>query len=239
MVATRRIATRLYIVPVAVNYDRVLEDRSLLRELAAGGGAAAADAWSQLGEVATIRRLERAPTWSRGNGSGTAAPRSSSGSRSRSQPWFAANRDCSALSQPDRLTRVQALCDDVMERVGALIPVTSVPLVCAAIQSFDAEFVARDRLLDRVDEMRGVLVELNAGVVRQDRTAAEMFDRAYRMLRMRKVIARTGTGTLVLPSGRPLVSYYANSVAHLLGDFAQAVRARDALPALAGIPVNR
>jgi len=150
-------------------------------------------------------------------------------------PWFAANRDLFSLPKPDRLARVQMLCDDLLERVGALIPVTSVPLVCAAIQSFDAEFVEREQLLERIDEMRGVLRALNAGVVRQDRTAEEVFDRAYRMLRMRKVIARTGTGYLVLPRGRPLVSYYANSVAHLLGGFSQAVRARDALPALSGV----
>src|SRR5215218_9498432 len=86
-----------------------------------------------------------------------------------------------------------------------------------------------------MDEMRGVLRELNAGVLRQDRTAEELFDRAYRMRRMRRVIARTGSGYLVLPRGRPLVSYYANSVAHLLGSFAESVRARDALPAMAGL----
>jgi glycerol-3-phosphate O-acyltransferase len=108
--------------------------------------------------------------------------------------------------------------------------VTPVPLVCAAIQSFEGEFIARDRLLERIDEMRSVLRELNAGVVRQDRTAAEIFDLAYKMLRMRKVIARTGAGYLVLPRGRPLVSYYANSVSHLLGEFSDAVKARDALP---------
>jgi hypothetical protein len=39
----------------------------------------------------------------------------------------------------------------------------------------------------------------------------------------------------VLPRGRPLVSYYANSVAHLLGPFVEAVQARDALPAMAGL----
>ena len=32
-------AARLHVVPVAVNYDRVLEDRSLLRELAVKEGA--------------------------------------------------------------------------------------------------------------------------------------------------------------------------------------------------------
>jgi hypothetical protein len=34
----------------------------------------------------------------------------------------------------------------------------------------------------------------------------------------------------VLPRGRPLVSYYANSIAHLLGPFVSAVQARDTLP---------
>jgi len=147
-------------------------------------------------------------------------------------PWFASQRDLFTLERPERLARVQSLCDGLLERVGSLIPVTPVPLVCAAIQSFDGDFVAREPLLERIDEMRGVLRELNAGVVRQDRTAEEVFDRAYRMLRMRRVLSRTGTGYLVLPKGRPLVSYYANSVGHLLGQFSDAIRARDALPSM-------
>ena len=147
-------------------------------------------------------------------------------------PWFASQRELFTLDRPERLARVQLLCDGLLERVGSLIPVTPVPLVCAAIQSFDGDFIARDRLLERIDEMRGVLRELNAGVVRQDRTAEEVFERAYRMLRMRRVLSRTGTGYLVLPKGRPLVSYYANSVGHLLGQFSEAIRARDALPSM-------
>ena len=39
----------------------------------------------------------------------------------------------------------------------------------------------------------------------------------------------------MLPRGRPLISYYANSVAHLLGPFVAAVQARDALPAMASL----
>src|ERR1043165_5373534 len=42
---------RIHIVPVAVNYDRVLEDRSLLRELAAAEGRARPSRLVQLGEV--------------------------------------------------------------------------------------------------------------------------------------------------------------------------------------------
>jgi hypothetical protein len=55
------------------------------------------------------------------------------------------------------------------------------------------------------------------------------------MLQMRRILASTGDGFLVLPHGRPLISYYANSIVHLLGAFAAGVRERDALPANAAI----
>jgi len=50
---------------------------------------------------------------------------------------------------------------------------------------------------------------------------------------MRRVLAEHGAGYAVLPKSRELVSYYANSVAHLLGPFELAVRERDRLPATA------
>jgi glycerol-3-phosphate O-acyltransferase len=224
-------AARLYVVPVAVNYDRVLEDRSLLRELDPTDGGRRPSRLSQAWEVGRyvasnlVRLLTR--QWKRYGRAAVVV-----GAPIPLGPWFAAQQDLFAIERPERLARVQSLCDDLLARVGALIPVTPVPLVCAAIQSFDGEYIARDALLERIDEMRGVLRELNAGVVRQDRSAEELFDRAYRMLRMRRVISRTGTGYLVLPKGRPLVSYYANSIGHLLGPFATAVRARDALPSM-------
>ena len=118
----------------------------------------------------------------------------------------------------------------MLARIGTIIPVTPVPLACAALQSFDADFVSRAQLLERMQEMRDVLLELNGRVIRADRDIAETFDRAYRMLRMRRVLARTGHGYLVLLRGRPLITYYANSIVHLLGPFSDGVRARDALP---------
>jgi len=222
-------AARLHVVPVAVNYDRVLEDRSLLRELESKERGRRPPRLVQAWEVGhyVAWNLTRLVTrqWKRYGRAAVVV-----GAPIPLGPWFASERDLFTLDRPERLARVQALCDDLLERVGSLIPVTPVPLVCAAIQSFDGDFIPRDRLLERIDELRGVLRELNAGVVRQDRTAEEVFDRAYRMLRMRRVLSRTGTGYLVLPKGRPLVSYYANSVGHLLGQFGDAVRARDALP---------
>jgi glycerol-3-phosphate O-acyltransferase len=222
--------SRIYIVPVAVNYDRVLEDRSLLRELASREGRARPGRMTQFGEVIryvwwnAARLVTR--RWKR---YGRAAVMV--GTPLALTEWFARNEDLYDLAKPERLARVQSLCDDVMSRIGTLIPVTPVPLACAAIQSFDKDFIARDALLERMSEMRDTLLELNSRVVRHERAIEETFDRAWRMLRMRRVLAATPAGYAVLPKGRELVSYYANSIAHLLGPFEQSVRRRDVLPA--------
>jgi glycerol-3-phosphate O-acyltransferase len=222
---------RMFIVPVAVNYDRVLEDRSLLRELASREGRSRPTRVAQAREVFRYLRWNVARLvlrrWKR---YGRAAL--TVGAPISLAAWFVEHDDLFTLAKPERLARVQQLCDSVMSRIGALVPVTPVPLACAAIQSFDRDFIARAELLDRMSEMRDALLELNARVVRHDGGIEETFDRAWRMLRMRRVLAESGDGFAVLPRGRELVSYYANSVAHLLGPFERAVRARDTLPAM-------
>jgi len=220
---------RLFVVPVAVNYDRVLEDRSLIAELAAREGQERPPRLAQMTEVAryvgwNVARLLTG-RWKRyGRAAVTVG---------RPVPlagWFADEPGLFELPRPERLARVQALSDGIMGRIGTLIPVTPVPLACAAIQSFDGDFLTREALLERMEELRDVLVALNARVLRADRDIEETFDRAWRMLRMRRILAASGSGYAVLPRGRALVSYYANSIAHLLGPFEAAIRERDALP---------
>jgi glycerol-3-phosphate O-acyltransferase len=227
---------RLYIVPVAINYDRVLEDRSLLRELDAREGRKRPPRYVQLGEVLryvwwNMARLV-ARRWKRyGRAAvviGDAFPLS---------PWLdREDRDTGGLfelERTERLARVQLLSDSVLERIAAIVPVTPVSLACAAKQSFDGDFISHDQLLARMSEMRDVLTELNARVIHREGSVEEIFDRAWRMLQMRRILVRVGAGYSVLPGNRPLVSYYANSISHLLGPFADGVRERDQLPALA------
>jgi glycerol-3-phosphate O-acyltransferase len=222
---------RMFLVPIAINYDRVLEDRSLLRELASREGRERPGRLAQMREVFhylgwNIARLVTR-RWRR---YGRAAV--TVGRPVALQPWFAANQDLFMLAKPERLGRVQQLCDDVMVRIGALVPVTPVPLACAAIQSLDRDFIPRAELLDRMSEMRDTLLALNGRVIRHERDIAETFERAWLMLRMRRILASSGDGYAVLPRSRELVSYYANSIAHLLGPFEESVRLRDKLPAL-------
>ena len=224
---------RLYIVPVGINYDRVLEDRTLLRELEAADGKPKTDRLRQTGEVlhyvfwSVGRLLTR--RWQR---YGRAAV--TVGEPISVDAWLEENEAVGVnvleLPKADRLPRVQVFCDDVLARIGEIIPVTPVPLACAALQSFDADFIPRAKLLERMSAMRDVLLELNGRVVRADRDIEETFDRAYRMLQMRRILAESGDGFAVLPHGKPLISYYANSVVHLLGPFSDGVRQRDALP---------
>jgi glycerol-3-phosphate O-acyltransferase len=223
--------SRLHVVPVAVNYDRVLEDRSLLLELATREGRQRPGRLSQMSDVLrfliwnTGRLLTR--RWKRYGRAAVVV-----GKPFPLQPWFDGEPELFRMPRQERLARVQAFSDSVMQRIGQLVPVTPVALACAAIQSLDTEFIPRERLLARMEEMRDALVELNGRVVRADRDVEVTFDRAWRMLRMRRILARSGGGYAVLPRGRALVSYYANSIAHLLGPFESAVRQRDALPAL-------
>ena len=87
----------------------------------------------------------------------------------RLAPWIAAQDSETGglftIDRAERLTRVQALSDSVLERIAALIPVTAVSLACAAVQSFDGDFIAHDALVARMSEMREVLRELNARVI--------------------------------------------------------------------------
>ncbi|HEU4993422.1 MAG TPA: 1-acyl-sn-glycerol-3-phosphate acyltransferase, partial [Gemmatimonadaceae bacterium] len=155
---------RLHVVPVAVNYDRVLEDRSLLLELARQEGRVRPPRLAQMYEVSrflawNVGRL-LSGQWKRYGRAAVVI-----GKPIPLAPWFDTEANLFDLPRPERLARVQRLSDRVMEHIGGLIPVTPVPLACAAIQSLDAEFISRDRLLARMEEMRTALVELNGRVL--------------------------------------------------------------------------
>jgi glycerol-3-phosphate O-acyltransferase len=224
---------RLYVVPVAIGYDRVLEDRSLLRELDVREGR------RRPSHLAQMREVLRYVWWNlvrivggRWKRYGRAAV--VIGEPLPLAPWLEQqDRETGGLfevERSERLARVQSLADAVLERIATIIPVTPVPLACAAVQSFDSDFISREQLLNRMSDMRDVLTELNARVVHKEGSIEEVLDRAWRMLKMRRILIEVGAGYAVPAGQRPLVSYYANSVAHLLGPFAEGVRSRDALP---------
>jgi glycerol-3-phosphate O-acyltransferase len=204
----------IWFVPVGINYDRVLEDRTLIRErvvnarqaprLAQAGGVV----MYLLGNVGRLLtgRLKRygrvAVTF------GTPV----SGRR-----WLEGEaRGVLRLPKEERLPRVQEFADAMMTKIGAVVPVTPVPLGAAALLSFGTSAVGHDQLLERMDDLRDRLAEANAKLVRSELPITELWDRAERMFVLRRCIARSGGSWIILPRQRPLLEYYANSICHLV-----------------------
>lgn len=204
----------IWFVPVAINYDRTLEDRSLIREclhqeLREGR-------WQQLRTViqyvafnawrfvtGRVRRYGRAAV--------------NFGTPMSLRTWLAAQEaDVVRLPREERLPHVQRLADAVLERIKAVIPVTSVALAAAALLSFDRDSVPLTDVLARMEDYRDHLMETNARPIRADRAIAETWDRAMMMFRMRRTVHVEGDRVIVISRARPLLEYYANSIRHLL-----------------------
>jgi glycerol-3-phosphate O-acyltransferase len=204
----------IWFVPVALNYDRTLEDRVLIQECLDPKLRVSRprQLWSVAQYVGfnTIRFVTR-----RLKRYGRAAV--SFGTPVSLKAWLAAQAtDVLRLPKQERLPHIQRLADDAMERVRAVVPVTAVSLASAALLSFDRHVVPVDDLLERMREFRDDLLAVNAKVVRADRSIEETWQTARRMFRMRRVVLATGSSVAVMPRQRPLLEYYANSIAHLL-----------------------
>jgi hypothetical protein len=91
-----------------------------------------------------------------------------------------------------------------------------VPLAAAALLSFGRSVVPKAKVLDRMDVIRDRLAEREAKIVRTELPVIEVWQRAWLMLSMRRLVVEQGNDLVILPSQRPLLEYYANSISHLL-----------------------
>jgi len=204
----------IWFVPVALNYDRTLEDRVLIQECLDPELRLSRprQLWSVVEYVGlnTARlltgRLKRY---------GRAAV--SFGTPTSLRAWLASQAtDVLHLPRAERLPHVQRLADDAMDGVRAIVPVTAVALASAALLSFERHVVPLDDLLERMREIREGLLEADAKVERADHDVAETWRRARRMFRLRRIVVASGGTVAVMPRQRPLLEYYANSIAHLV-----------------------
>ena len=203
----------IWFVPVAINFDRVLEDRALIRELVderdrPGRLAQLWTVMTYLGSNAVRLVTGRLKRY------GRAAV--NFGTPISLREWLASAPGVLQLPKEQRLPQLERLAALLMERIGAIIPVTPVPLAAAALLSFGQTMIPKAAVLDRMDQLRDRLGAVNAKVVRGGARIREVWDRAWRMLRMRRLAVEEGDSVVVLPRGRPLLEFYANSIAHLL-----------------------
>lgn len=206
-------ARDIWFVPVGINYDRVLEDRSLIREM-----LDESDRPSRARQLATVVRYVSANVLRllSGNLKRYGRVAVNFGTPLSLSAWLTAHPGALDARRNERLSHLQQLADEMLDRIAAIMPVTPVPLVAAALLSFRESLVSREQLLERLEYYRDHLHRRGAKLVRPEREAAAIMDRAWRMLAMRRLAVREDNHYVVLPGQRPLLEYYANSILHLL-----------------------
>jgi glycerol-3-phosphate O-acyltransferase len=205
----------LHVIPVAINYDRVLEDRSLLREMQPE--AERLTRREQVKEVASyVIKVSARFVMRRARRYGRACV--NFGAPLDVDAWLESQPGVLDLPREERLVRVKALADEVMARIAAIMPVTAVALACAALLRRPGATVGRAEWEEAMDALRASLREQRAPVIGDERTSAEILDRALVMLTLRRLVAADGDGSRFrVDRGQdPLLRYYANSIAHFL-----------------------
>jgi glycerol-3-phosphate O-acyltransferase len=204
----------IHVVPVAINYDRVLEDRTLTRELVPD-----APRWPRWRQVLGIAgflgaNLLRMVTLQRRRYGRVAV---SFGTPLSARAWFGREAPGAlALERSERLPHVARFVAAAMERVGEILPVTPVPLAAAALLGCAGSVVPEAVLFERLRVLRRRLRQFNARIVREELPVEEVWERAWRTFRARRWVVRDRSHFVILPGARPLLEYYANSIRHLL-----------------------
>jgi glycerol-3-phosphate O-acyltransferase len=202
----------LVFVPVGVNYDRVVEDRTQLAgapskaPLPSTAAAAWATAeWLVKNTGLYLRgRLHRFGYACVNFG----APISLKGYLTDR------NLDLSSLDESVRHAETERLASLLMGEIARVIPVTPVSLVATALLGFDGAAVSDAALVARVSALGEELVsrKVHVYVPRQDLV---YFVRVgLRMLVLRRLVVRQDGAYCIPPRERPVVEYYANSIAH-------------------------
>jgi glycerol-3-phosphate O-acyltransferase len=200
-------------IPVGLNYDRVLEDRTLLLDIDPHERRRAGRrvVWTTIGFLLHSLWLRLRGRWYR---YGYAC---ANFGEALSLKRFLVGKGL-GLEDMDRDQRImvaQMLAQELMVKVGKVIPALPVSVTCRVVLREPERIWTRESLRAAVRTEMQSLEYSNAAVYvpRDDQEyAAEV---GVRMLTLRKLLVEGGDGTLWMkPSERPLLEYYANAIQH-------------------------
>ena len=205
----------LVFVPVGINYDRVIEDRTLLRKL--DSAAPRGSLWrtlritsAYLGRQAVFTLLGRRYRY--GYACVNFGRPVSMREHVRTQGIDFRNLDDAA-----RRDAVAAVGRLLMTQIGAIVPVLPVPLVATVLLRDPRRAWSELELKAAVQELMANIEASGAHVYvpRSDRDYA--IDVGLRMLTLRHLVLEDGGLLHPNPADLPVLAYYANSIAHHAG----------------------
>lgn len=197
-------------IPVGINYDRTIEDRSLLRSL-----NPLAEQRSRWFVTKTSIRFLMRGFWlmikSRWQRFGFACV--NFGPSLSARDYCRQNGICfNRMDNAARFIQVESLCRTLMSRVSKIIPVLPVPLVAAVfVDDPEAGFSAFEvearvnRLIEKI-ETRGAQIFVS------NRSRVQNIVTALNMLKIRHLVTETDGIYRVDPDSLDVLSYYANSI---------------------------
>ena len=190
-------------VPVAVNYDRVFEDRILVAANKAGKRRFGARISVVAGFV-----LKQFWLWitRRYHRHGYAAVS------------FGAPVSLSAFQREHPDAPVETLGERLMARIGEEVPVLPVPMVAHALLEAGTP-LPETELKEVLAEMTDSLGQAHIHVARED--LGYSLEVGLRILRKRGLVRDTAQGIEIVPEERDLLVYYANSIRQFFADAAQ------------------
>jgi len=204
----------LVFIPVGINYDRVLEDRSLLRKL--DPSAEGVGLWRKVAILAQFAsRQSMLAALGRRYRHGYACVNFGTPVSMRTHV-AAQGVDFRALDDAGRREPVAAVGKMLMARIGAVVPVLPVPLVATVLLRDEARALSELELKSAVQALMDG-VEAAGGHVYVPRT-----DRDYaltvglRMLTLRGLVLEHDGLFQANPGELTILRYYANSIAHLV-----------------------
>ncbi len=202
-------------IPVGINYDRTVEDRSLIRAL---DPTSEKRSWwfvfrTTAGFIVRSLLLMVLSRWRRyGYACVNFGDPLSIKAYCRER-----NLNFNMLERPERFQEVQKLSQELMQGIASVVPILPVSLVSTVfledmVTEMDIlEIEARsNRLIKKLKEKGAPILESSHS------TRAHAIADAVDFMLLRRMISRNGDRFKVIPEEKTLLAYYANAIGHWL-----------------------
>ncbi len=199
-------------IPVGINYDRTLEDRSLLRTL--NPEAPKRSSWFAIRTtLGFIRRSLILMVLSRWQRFGYAWV--NFGTRISMREYCrGADIDFSRMPRDDRFVEIKKLANRLMTDIEQIVPVLPISLVAAVIKEDDRRGLSAFEVEDRVNCLILSLQATGAPVYVTTKNRVETILNALEMLKIRRLVVESEGVYRAAPGEDDILSYYANSIVH-------------------------
>ena len=199
-------------IPVGINYDRVIEDRSLIRRL--DKSAKKRSAWFVLkttfGFIFKNALLSRKNRWRR---FGYASVNFGE-PVSAKKYCEAVHVDFSALQTEDRFVQVEALAKSIMKNIAQVVPVVPVALMSEVLKNNADEWKSELELKSLCSERIGQLERAGAPIDISHSALENVLGSALDALLGRGLVKEKENLYRMKASETDIVNYYANSISH-------------------------